>query len=113
MTHHLDIPLFEDLDQFGWDPNEIRDLIRTTPLRFDEKLEGFVCDNCATRDTMTVSNEVTDALNAILRRPVAEFSAPDPILFEIRSLAGSLRRSFLGHELKSFEVLASVIGSLS
>ena len=82
------------------------------PLRFDEKLEGFVCDNCATRDTVTVSNEVTDALNAILRRPVAEFSAPDPILFEIRSLAGSLRRSFLGHELKSFEVLASVIGSL-
>ena len=25
----------EDLDQFGWDPSEIRDLIQTTPLRFD------------------------------------------------------------------------------
>jgi len=30
-------------------------------------------------------------------------------VFEIRSLAGTIRRHFLGHELKSFEVLASVI----
>ena len=35
MTHPLDILLSEDLDQFGWDPSEIRDLIQTTPLRFD------------------------------------------------------------------------------
>ena len=35
MTHPLDIPLSEDLDQFGWDPSEVRDLIQTTPLRFD------------------------------------------------------------------------------
>ena len=35
MTHSLDIPLSEDLDQFGWDPSEVRDLIQTTPLRFD------------------------------------------------------------------------------
>ena len=79
------------------------------PLRFDERLQGFVCDNCATRDTVTISNEVADALNAILRTPVDEFRAPDEILFEIRSLAGTLRRHFLGHELKSFEVLAGVI----
>jgi hypothetical protein len=36
MTLPLDIPLSEDLDQFGWDPAEIRDLIRTTPLRFGD-----------------------------------------------------------------------------
>jgi hypothetical protein len=36
MTHPLDIPLSEDLDHFGWDPSEIRDLIQTTPLRFDD-----------------------------------------------------------------------------
>jgi hypothetical protein len=36
MTHPLDIPLSEDLDQFGWDQSEVRDLIQTTPLRFDE-----------------------------------------------------------------------------
>jgi len=79
------------------------------PLRFDERLQGFVCDTCANRDTVTISNEVADALNAILRRPVDEFHASDAILFEIRSLAGTLRRHFLGHELKSFEVLAGVL----
>jgi hypothetical protein len=36
MTHQLDIPLCEFLDDFAWDPEEVRDLIRTTPLRFDE-----------------------------------------------------------------------------
>jgi hypothetical protein len=36
MTHPLDIPLIEPLDEFGWDADEIRDLIQTTPLRFDE-----------------------------------------------------------------------------
>ena len=35
-TQSLDIPLCESLDEFGWDPGEVRDLIRTTPLRFDE-----------------------------------------------------------------------------
>jgi hypothetical protein len=32
----IDIPLCESLDEFGWDPEEVRDLIRTTPLRFDD-----------------------------------------------------------------------------
>jgi hypothetical protein len=36
MTHPIDIPLCESLDQFAWDPDEVRDLIRTTPLRFDD-----------------------------------------------------------------------------
>lgn len=36
MTHSLDIPLCEPLDIFDWDESEIRDLIQTTPLRFDE-----------------------------------------------------------------------------
>lgn len=79
------------------------------PLRFDERLEGFVCDQCATRDTITIDNEVADALHAISRTPVDEFRTSDEIVFEIRSLAGTLRRHFLGHELKSFEVLAGVI----
>ncbi len=37
MTHLLDIPLCEFLDEFGWDPDEVRDLIQTTPLRFDNE----------------------------------------------------------------------------
>lgn len=36
MTHPLDIPLCESLDIFDWDESEVRDLIQTTPLRFDE-----------------------------------------------------------------------------
>ena len=81
------------------------------PLRFDERLQGFLCSTCAGRDATIVRNDVTDALEAIARLPLAEFAGRPPgddILFEIRSLAGSLRRYFLGHELKSFEVLASV-----
>jgi hypothetical protein len=36
MSHPLDFPLCESFDAFDWDPNEVRDLVRTTPLRFDE-----------------------------------------------------------------------------
>jgi hypothetical protein len=36
MTHPLDIPPCDDMDPFAWDPNEVRDLIQTTPLRFDD-----------------------------------------------------------------------------
>ena len=85
----------------------------TRPLRFDTGLQGFVCENCAARDSFLIANDVADALEA-LRLPVAEFAsrgiAPE-VLFEIRSLAGTLRRNFLGHELKSFEVLAGVLRS--
>lgn len=81
----------------------------TRPLRFDDKLEGFVCSHCAGRDAFTLSNDVADTLAAV-QRPVHEFNAPAGVLLEIRSLAGTVRRNFLGHELKSFEVLASVLG---
>ncbi|HEX2833042.1 MAG TPA: DNA repair protein RecO [Thermoanaerobaculia bacterium] len=79
------------------------------PLRFDDRLQGFVCEHCATRDAFVISNDVADALDALQRMPVADFHAPPDLLMEIRSLAGTVRRNFLGHELKSFEVLASVL----
>lgn len=85
----------------------------TRPLRFDARLQGFVCDSCATRDAFVIDNRVADELEALLRLPVAEFAARRTlveVLLELRSLAGTVRRNFLGHELKSFEVLASVIG---
>lgn len=84
------------------------------PLRFDTKLEGFVCANCATRDAFVISNDVAAELDAIVRLPVAEFAQrtiPADVLFEVRALAGTIRRNFLGHELKSFEVLSSVVPS--
>jgi DNA repair protein RecO (recombination protein O) len=82
------------------------------PLRFDERLQGFVCENCATRDVSIIPNDVADALDAIVRLRAGEFAAlpiSDDTLFEVRGLAGTVRRHFLGHELKSFDVLASVI----
>jgi DNA repair protein RecO (recombination protein O) len=80
------------------------------PLRFDARLEGFVCASCASREAFIVSNDVAESLEALAKLPAAEFSAPTEVLMEIRSLAGTVRRNFLGYELKSFEVLASVIG---
>jgi DNA repair protein RecO (recombination protein O) len=84
------------------------------PLRFDVKSMGFVCDNCATRDAFIISNDAATELDALARLPVAEFAQRDiatDVVFEIRSLAGTIRRHFLGHELKSFEVLSSVVAS--
>ncbi|HEX9160636.1 MAG TPA: DNA repair protein RecO [Thermoanaerobaculia bacterium] len=81
------------------------------PLRFDAKIEGFVCDSCATRDSFIISNDVANELDEIARTPVSEFAQrtiPADVLFELRSLAGTIRRNFLGHELKSFEVLAGI-----
>lgn len=86
------------------------DNLLTRPLRFDAAMQGFVCDSCAGRDASIVRNDVADALDAIGRTPISDFTADPEVLFEIRSLAGSARRHFLGHELKSFEVLASVLG---
>ena len=81
------------------------------PLRFDRRANGFVCGNCAGREAEIVPNAVADAIDAIIRLPVADFAAleiaPD-VLFEVRALAGHVRRHFLGHELKSYEVLAGV-----
>ena len=79
------------------------------PLRFDPALQGFVCDGCAGRETDVVSNDAADLIETILRRPVTDVRAPTDVLFEVRALAGAMRRHFLGHELKSFEVLASVL----
>jgi DNA repair protein RecO (recombination protein O) len=79
------------------------------PLRFDDKLEGFVCASCAGRTAFVISNDVAAALDS-LRLPVHEFHAPTGVLLEMRSLAGTVRRNFLGYELKSFEVLAAVVG---
>ena len=86
----------------------------TRPLRFDPRANGFVCRNCAGRDAPVIGNEVADAIDRLLRTPVTEFASEGlsaDTLFELRSLTGQVRRAFLGHELKSFEVLASVLGS--
>jgi DNA repair protein RecO (recombination protein O) len=82
------------------------------PLRFDAQREGFICDGCGSRDAFLVPNDVAGLLDDIGRLPVGTIATnppPQEVLMELRSLAGTVRRNFLGHELKSFEVLASVM----
>lgn len=76
------------------------------PLRFQPRVAGFVCEN---HGGDVVPNEVTEALETLMRSPVAEFTAKPEMLFDLRALAATIRRHFLGHELKSYEVLAKVI----
>jgi DNA repair protein RecO (recombination protein O) len=83
------------------------------PLRFDPLLQGFACASCAGRESFILRNDVADELDALMRLQPSEFAAremPEDALFEIRSLAGFLRRRYLGHELKSYDILAGVIG---
>jgi DNA repair protein RecO (recombination protein O) len=80
------------------------------PFRFGNS--GFVCSNCA-RDAEIVPNDVAEALQDIVHLSVGDFAArhpPPAVLFEIRSHAATIRRNFLGHELKSYEILAGFIG---
>lgn len=76
------------------------------PLRFQPRVAGFVCE---AHGGEIVSNDVAAALETLARVPIAEFTASPEVLFELRSIAATIRRHFLGHELKSFEVLAGVI----
>jgi hypothetical protein len=36
MIGPIDNLLCDAFDAFGWDPDEVRDLIRTTPIRYDD-----------------------------------------------------------------------------
>jgi DNA repair protein RecO len=82
------------------------------PLRFDSSSHGFVCTNCGAERTQIIANDVADVLDTIMKLPVSEFArrdVPAEVLIEVRSLAAFFRRNFLGHELKSFEMLAGMV----
>jgi DNA repair protein RecO (recombination protein O) len=82
------------------------------PLHYDPDREGFACEGCRGRNAWLVPNDVIRTVDGLLRTPVEAFAAnppPDDVLWEIRSLARSIRRSFLGHDLKSHDILTSVL----
>jgi DNA repair protein RecO (recombination protein O) len=81
------------------------------PLRHDEH-GRIVCADCAGGAARVLPNRVAELLDRMLRLPVETFAAkgiPDGDLFEIRAFARDLRRNFLGHELKSHDLLQSVL----
>lgn len=84
------------------------------PLRWSPERNGFICQRCGGFGEEIIPNDVAQALDEILRLPVDAFASraahPD-VLFEIRSFARSLRRNFLGHELKSHDMLQKVLSA--
>ncbi|HVT05698.1 MAG TPA: DNA repair protein RecO [Thermoanaerobaculia bacterium] len=82
------------------------------PLRYEATASAFACKACADGKALLLANDVADEISAILRLPIDEFATrPHRLetLSELRSFVRDLRRSFLGHELKSHDLLQSVI----
>ncbi len=82
------------------------------PLRLDGH-GGIVCSACAEGMGGVLPNSVVGLLDRILRLPIedlARAAIDDRDLFEVRAVAREMRRNFLGHELKSHDLLQSVLG---
>jgi len=52
--------------------------------------------------------DLPDSIEKLIRLPVKEFAKREPPVAKMRSLAAKVRREFLGHELKSYDILAGV-----
>ena len=82
------------------------------PLAYDHARGGFVDSKCSGRTAERVPNDVSRLLGAILEKPMEEV-ASEPIrpedLVDLRAFSARLRRDFLGHELKSYEMLQAVL----
>lgn len=82
------------------------------PLRYEATRGGFVCERCSLSAAELLPNEVSRVLGSVLRQSIEDVvdSAPDEAAtFEMRMFAARLRREFLGHELRSWELLQSVL----
>ncbi len=53
--------------------------------------------------------DVSDEIEKLMRLPVDRFAKRDAPIAQMRTLAAKVRREFLGHELKSYDILAGVI----
>lgn len=80
-------------------------------LRFDASRAGFVCGQCGGRSEL-IANDVRDTISRILNQRVDEFARNPPPLdarIDLRALVRDTRRHFLGHELRSWEVMQTVL----
>lgn len=80
-------------------------------LRFDAARAGFVCGECGGRGEV-VANDVRETLLRISRERVTTLASNPPsrvVTFDLRTLTRDVRRHFLGHELKSWEILQRVL----
>ena len=56
--------------------------------------------------------DLPDSIEKLIRLPVKEFAKRELPVAKMRSLAAKVRREFLGHELKSYDILAGVTSPL-
>lgn len=81
-----------------------------TPLRLSDDGDGFLCRDCSETGGRTLPAGTGQALMEVLTHSVEDFarSHVDPEdLFDLRMFAVGVRRNFLGHELKSWEIMQS------
>ena len=76
------------------------------PVLFDEALPGFLGAECAGPGARKLSVAASEGIAAILSLPLDKLPVASPSLSEIADVLARCRRHFLGHELKSYRVLA-------
>lgn len=79
-------------------------------IYLDETVPGFMDRRCAKAGAVRVSSSAAAGIRAILTRRVPDIALPPAASVEIARVAGRLRRNFLGHELKSQNVLTEIFG---
>lgn len=82
------------------------------PLRYSSSYGGFLCERCNIAGSELFPNPVSELLRMIQSRKIAEIAALDPQktdLVELRSFVVRLRREFLQHELKTWDLLQTVV----
>lgn len=80
-------------------------------LRFDAARAGFVCGHCGGRSEL-VANDVRETIERISSERVADFvRRPPPVdsRLDLRALVRDTRRHFLGHELRSWEIMQAML----
>lgn len=84
----------------------------TEVLLYEPEHGAFVCPDCETGESEAVIGRTGELLRAALGQPVERFAsvyANDAAIDDLRTFARRIRRNFLGHELKSYDMLQSVL----
>lgn len=82
------------------------------PLKYGASFGGFLCDRCNVAGTERFANPVSELLQLVLSKSIRDVAALAPSrddLFELRTFSVRLRREFLQHELRTWDLLQSVL----
>lgn len=82
------------------------------PLRYLSSFGGFLCDRCDVAGSEIFANPVSELLVLVQSKSIRDMAALQPAvedLLELRTFVVRLRREFLQHELKTWDLLQSVL----